>query len=203
MKRKIFIPLSLLSILTSMFLCSLFLISFVYVTVGVINGQITSYLGYIYLEYIIVCISTIIMLFLSLSITIQYTITIKDKYISIWGLGKRNITTDQYYCEVEYSKIKNIDIIPSKNDSLNKKITGPAGITIKEYLEFTLIDDSKKRFNIFYFSKKQMRKILIIITERMKNMGNENYGNINIDNLIKKQWNTYQEYKRKYLQNKK
>ena len=36
----------------------------------------------------------------------------------------------------------------------------------------------------------------------MKSLGNENYKNINIDELIEKQWNTYQEYKRKYLKKK-
>ena len=195
---KKIIPMSVLAILTISF-WSIFLIScFVAITIGLVNGNVNSIVSYI----VCICILFVAEIFISL-ITLTYTIIIKKDSIIMWGAGKRkkDINSDQYYCEVKFDEIIFINIVPSKNDSLNRKIVGPNSIVVKEYLEF-VVNSGFKRFNIFYFSKKQMRKILTIVVDKMKSLGNENYKNINIDELIEKQWNTYQEYKRKYLKKK-
>lgn len=199
MKNKIFIPKSWLLIFTIIAGYFPFFLGFCYLTIALIWNKTINIFLYLFLVILLLGI-----LILFVLIGLQYTIIVKVQNITMWGLGKkkRDINTSQYYCEIEYSKIQSIDIIPSKKDSLDKKIIGPAAITINEYLEFTMIDNSKKRFDIFYFSKKQMRKILTIVVDKMKSLGNENYKNINIDDLIEKQWNTYQEYKRKYLKKK-
>lgn len=198
MKKK-FIPMSILAVITVSFWSLFLLFCIIAITIGFITGSITSIVGYF------ICIGIFIIgeIFIFL-ITITYKITITDNSIIMWGAGKRNkdINHDQYFCEVKFKEIISINIVPSKNDSLNKKIVGPNSIVVKEYLEFIINDGRNKRFNIFYFSKKQMRKILTIVVDKMKSLGNENYKNINIDEIIEKQWNTYQEYKRKYLKKK-
>ena len=192
---KKIITMSLLAILTISFWSILLISCFVAITIGLVSGSVNSIVIYI----VCVCILFIVEIFISL-ITLTYTIIIKKDSIIMWGAGKRkkDINCDQYYCEVKFNEIISINIVPSKNDSLNRKIVGPNSIVVKEYLEF-VVNGGFKRFNIFYFSKKQMWKILTIVIDKMKSLGNENYKNINIEELIEKQWNTYQEYKRKYL----
>lgn len=83
-----------------------------------------------------------------------------------WGSNKI-----QYETHIAYSKIQNIYIISSDKNSLNKKMRWV--FTPMPYIIFDCNDGKQKAINVFYYSKKQIVKIIDESILRAKQLGNE------------------------------
>ena len=85
-----------------------------------------------------------------------------------WGSKNSKI---QYETHISYQEIKSISIVSSNKNSLNKNARWV--FMPMPYIVFGCIDDRQKAVNVFYFSKKQVVRIINDVLERTKQLGNE------------------------------
>lgn len=85
-----------------------------------------------------------------------------------WGNKDNKI---QYETHIAYTDIRNIFLIISDRNSLNKKARWI--ITPMPYIIFECADNKQQAINVYYYSKKQIIKIIDNILLRTKNAGNE------------------------------
>lgn len=84
-----------------------------------------------------------------------------------WGNKNNKI---QYETHIYYAEIQKIFIISSDKNSLNK--TSRWIFTPMPYIVFECEDDKQKAINVFYYSKKQVIRILDETITRAKAIGN-------------------------------
>ena len=84
-----------------------------------------------------------------------------------WGSNDHKI---QYETHISYVEIKNIFMISSKNNSLNK--TSRWVFTPMPYIVFECENDQKKAINVFYYSKKQVVRIIDEVISRTNKIKN-------------------------------
>jgi hypothetical protein len=84
-----------------------------------------------------------------------------------WGSKDHKI---QYETHISYAEIKNIFIIYSDKNSLNK--TSRWVFTPMPYIVFECENDKQKAINVFYYSKKQVVRIIDEAVSRAKNTKN-------------------------------
>ena len=84
-----------------------------------------------------------------------------------WGSRDYRI---QYEVHIKYNEIKNIFIIINDKNSLNQESRWV--FTPMPNLVFECMDGSQKVINVFYYTKKQVVKIIDVVIERAKMLGN-------------------------------
>lgn len=85
-----------------------------------------------------------------------------------WGNKNSKIQFETY---IKYEEIKNIYLISSSNNSLNKN--SKFIITPMPYIIFDCRDGSQKAINVYYYSKKQVINLIDNIIERAKSLNND------------------------------
>ncbi len=85
-----------------------------------------------------------------------------------WGSKDHKI---QFETHIPYFEIKSIFIISSDKNSLNK--TSRWVFTPMPYIVFECENDKQKAVNVFYYSKKQVVRIIDEAVTRAKQLGNE------------------------------
>ena len=80
----------------------------------------------------------------------------------------------QFHTEVKFADISSIDIIYSKNNSRGGRIRSPlpSSRVEKPYLSITTIDNKTYNFFIMYITKKNRKRLIEDIKERMRQAGN-------------------------------
>lgn len=81
----------------------------------------------------------------------------------------------QFKTVIFYEEIADINLILSKNNSLDHRIDSimPSTSVLKPYFEITCKDGSRKRIFAMYFSKRQRIKIINEFKKRMASVGND------------------------------
>lgn len=191
MKKRIFIPVSFGFIFLVLFFFALAVlgsISCVYGFLGLLEGIDVFYVPFILLGVIFVFYTAIRLL-------CAFKIHLRQEDIATFGDGLPKIEKIQYKTFIKYSDIKNIAIIASEKDSRDKKIQAKwvSSSIPKKYLEFTLINEQKRRMCIHYYTRWQIKKMLAYISHNMKVMGNTNL--LKIDEIML-DWYAYDGYNR-------
>ena len=80
----------------------------------------------------------------------------------------------QFYTEVEYKNIENVDIVWSAKNSKGENIKSnlPSSFVVKPYLSITTKSGKSENFFILYFSKKTLLKLIDELKKRMAAVGN-------------------------------
>ncbi len=177
MKNKIFIPCSVGFILVNFILFGFLGLVIYFVTINIILRDIESIiLGVFVLGFFS---------WSSLRFLFALKITLKKDKLTTYGDMLPEIEKIQYKTSINYIDILSIEIIESENNSKDEVIKKKwiSSSMPKKYLEFHLCDNKKARLYIVYYTKKQICKMLSIISERMKAVGNSN--EINIESIMK------------------
>lgn len=189
MKKKIFIPHSVPFIGLLLFLVIILVLGIDILIYCLINR---------YVDFIFAAVVIIFSLYEAIRITLATKISLRQDTIFKCGDGLPKFEKVQYKCEVKYNDIQNIAIVASEKDSRNKRIrlAWASSIMPKKYLEFTLNNEQKIRMCIQYYTKKQIIKMLNLISFNMKAGQNENV--LDID-MVMQDWYSYGGYNREDL----
>lgn len=159
-QKSVILYFALLLFLAIMGLC-------IYVAVTLISQGIDTLIKWIYLISAIGGFIFIAYLFIRFA---RNRIVLKYNEIYIpehWGNNKQKI---QFETHVKYTEISNIYLIEGSNNSLNKE--SKFIFTPMPYIIFECEDGIKKAVNVFYYSKKQVIKIIDEVINRAKLLNN-------------------------------
>lgn len=197
MKKRVFIPISIGFILLNILFWGLTILGTSYLLLDVLK-VVDLKLEWNYLEYILCTLGIMFLLYTSIRFLLALKIHLRKEDIATFGDMLPKFEKIQYKCLVKYTEIKNISIIASEKNSLNKNIQLKfvSSAMPKKYFAFELINGKTKRICIQYYNKRQVVKMLNYISQNMKNSGNEN--TLNIDEIMK-DWYTYGGYNREDL----
>lgn len=191
MKKRIFIPLSIsFSLLNILFWGFAILPIYLFIH-DMVNGKVDTLT-------IVMPFIFIILFYNALRFLLSIRISLKQSEIKTYGDGLPKFEKIQYKCSIKYKEIKDVAIVASEKNSLNKKISFKwvSSSMPKKYLEFTLTNDTKKRMCINYYNKKQIIKILTYLNLNMQ--VSENPNTLNVDEIMK-DWYIFDGYNREDL----
>ncbi|MBO5954760.1 MAG: hypothetical protein J6Q13_02180, partial [Clostridia bacterium] len=137
------------------------------------------------LEYLIVGILGTVMWSVGLILNNYYRIVVTETLIYCTeDIANTKVQRVQFKEEIKYQDIVKINIVGDTTNSKFKRIETFAlkSNVIKKYFEFELIDGSKKRIWIDYYTRKQVIKILMIIIKNIKKF-NDN-SNLTLDEIM-------------------
>ena len=169
MKKRIFIPVSI-----SFFLFDVIFFAFAGVPLYLIIEDIKEK-SFTHDSFIMI-LAFIYLFYVAVRFLFGPRIHMNKDAIKMYGDGSFKFERIQFKTNIMYKDIKSVKIIFSDKNSLNKPIHTywPAAMSPKKYLEFTLMNDRKKRLCIIYYNKRQVRKILNYININMQYHNNEN-----------------------------
>lgn len=169
MKKKMFFQISIVLYIMLIFFLTI-IVAIIYAIIKLLsNGFNNSTLEWIYLISAILGLAFISYLFIKMA---KNRIILKSTEIFVpanWGNKKSKI---QYETKISYKEIQNIFMISSYKNSINQK-TEWVFIPMP-YIVFDCSDNKQKAINVYYYSKKQIIKIIDEIRIRAKNLGNNN-----------------------------
>ena len=147
------------------------------------------------LEYLIVGIFGTIMWLVCSILHSYYRIVVTDTLIYCTeDIANTKVQRVQFKEEIKYQDIVKINIVGDTTNSKFKRIETFAlkSNVIKKYLEFELLDGSKKRIWIDYYTRNQVVKMLGIILKNIKKINENN--NLSIDDIMLDYYSTHREF---------
>lgn len=193
MKRKIFIPHSIGFILLNCFLWGLSALYIVVFIILPICGIELSSTPLEVQDYIILIVGISFLLYSSIRFLLALKIHMRKDSIYTFGDMLPKFEKVQYKTSVKYKDIVNVKIISDEKNSKNKKIAFKwlSSAVPKKYIEIYLVDDTKERICINYYTKSQVTKLLNTLNDNMIAVGNVNLLNVN---EILESWYTTNKY---------